>query len=41
MLKKWNTPTMVCLADEEMEEGEEILLWEEIEELKIGTTHLR
>ncbi|KAL5506395.1 hypothetical protein EMCRGX_G008021 [Ephydatia muelleri] len=37
MLKGWNTPTTVCLAAEEMEDGEEIPLWkEESEEPKIN-----
>ena len=27
MLKGWNTPMTVCLAAEEMEDGEEIPLW--------------
>ena len=37
MLKGWNTPTTMCLAAEEMEDGEEIPLWkEESEEPKIN-----
>ena len=39
MLKGWNTPTIVCLAAEEMEDGKEIPLWkEESEEPKINET---
>ena len=37
MLKGWNTPTTMCLAAEETEEGEEIPLWkEDIGEPKIN-----